>query len=72
MTLTESEKSDIVNALRKVKTNKVAEHLGLQTVAHGKDYTTFINSEHNSDNGSSPGEVNLPHWLVDKIHAGIK
>jgi hypothetical protein len=72
MTLTEDEKHFILNALRKVKVEHVGGLLGMKPISYHPKHVTFVNNDHDSTNGSSPEEADLPHWLIDKIHAGIK
>ena len=66
MTLTESQKSEVLGALRTVKTKKVANHLGLTFTAHTNDHSVFRDGSTHSDGLTH--EVRIPHWLVDRIH----
>jgi len=66
MDLTESQKSEIANALRTVKTKKVAAQLGLNFVAHKNNSSIF--HDNISDAALKGREVELPYWLIDRLH----
>jgi hypothetical protein len=69
MELTESQKSEVANALRTVKTKKVASQLGLTFTAH-KNHSSIFH-DNTSDAEIKEREVELPHWLIDRLHKQI-